>query len=151
MKKSDLAKIFNGGQLAYPGTYIPLSFNWHETMKDIRANRAASFRPLSNLFEFADHYQIDLAAPGHHKEDFIVHLKNRKLEIVACRTQKKSIEKSVYLTHEFNFDSFDHSVALPPDVDADRISAVYKDGILSFYLPKTSQPDKEAIHKIIVY
>lgn len=151
MKRSDLSDIFSGNQLTYPGTYIPLSFNWQDAMKDIRASRAASFKPLANVCENEDHYQVDIAAPGHNKEDFIVHLKNRRLEIVACISKKLSSEKSVYHRHEFNFDSFDKVLKLPHNVDADLISAKYHDGILSFYLPKTTTPDKEAVHKIIVY
>ncbi len=151
MKKSDLSDIFSGNQLTYPGTYMPLSFNWKEAMKDIRANRAASFKPLANVYETDDHYQVEIAAPGHNKEDFIVHLKNRRLEIVALISRRHSSEKSVYHRHEFNFDSFDHLLNLPHDVDADLITAKYHDGILSFYLPKTTMPDKEVVHKIIVY
>ena len=151
MKKSDLSDIFSGNQLPYPGSYMPLTFNWKEAMKDIRANKAASFRPLANLCETEDHYKIEIAAPGHNKEDFIVYLKNRQLEIVACISKQQASEKSIYHRHEFNFDHFDHVVKLPRDVDADLISAKYNDGILSFYLPKTTLPDKGTVHKIIVY
>ncbi len=151
MKKSDLADLFSGSQLTYPGTYMPLSFNWQETMKEIQANRAASFSPLANVYEAEDHYQIDIAAPGHNKEDFIIYLKNRQLEIVACISKRQASEKSVYHRHEFNFNSFDHKLELPRDVDADLISAKYCDGILSLYLPKTTTPEKEVIHSIIVY
>jgi len=152
MKKSDLLDLYNGGnQKAYPGRYMPLSCNMQDIMKEIKMNRAAVFMPLANLCETKDHYQIDIAAPGHKKEDFLVYLNNRILDIVAFRQKVKAVVPAIYHIHEFEYDCFERKFILPKNVDADNIKAEYIDGILRFYLSKTTHPEREKIHKIIVY
>lgn len=152
MKKSDLQDFYSGGsQFIYPGKYSSLSCNWSEVLKDIQRNRVSSTRPLVNIIESKDHYQFDIAAPGHQKEDFLIHLKKRKVDIVALKPAKKMDETIVYHRHEFNLECFEHSFVMPEDVDADTISAEYKSGILSLYMAKTSKPEEESVHRIIVY
>jgi HSP20 family protein len=152
MKKSDLVDLYNGGsQFIYPGKYSPVTCNWQEVFKDIQKNRISTTRPLVNIIESKDHYQVDIAAPGHKKEDFLIHLKHRKVDIIALKSAKKTPEPIVYHIHEFNYDCFEHKFILPEDVDADTISAEYDAGILSLYLTKTSHPENETVHRIIVY
>jgi len=58
---------------------------------------------------------------------------------------------AIYHIHEFEYDCFERKFILPKNVDADNIKAEYIDGILRFYLSKTTHPEREKIHKIIVY
>lgn len=152
MKKSDLQDIFNGGsQVIYPGKYSPLTCNWGEVLHDIQRNRISTSRPLINIIESKNHYRVDIAAPGHQKEDFLIHLKKRKVDIVAMKPATKTSEQLVYHSHQFNYDCFEHKFFLPDDVDADTINAEYKSGILSLFLAKTNKPEEESVHRIIVY
>jgi len=152
MKKSDLKDFYNGGNpVIYPGKYSPLTCNWGEVLEDIKRNRISSSRPLVNIIESKNHYQFDIAAPGHQKEDFLIHLKKRNVDIVAMKPANKNVIPLVYHVHEFNYDCFEHQFLLPDDVDADTISAEYKSGILTLFLAKTSKPENESVHKVIVY
>lgn len=152
MKKSDLKDFYNSGSpLIYPGKYSPLTCNWGDVLKDIQRNRISTSRPLINIIESKDHYQFDISAPGHQKEDFLIHLKKRSVDIVAMKPAKKIDQSLVYHVHEFNYECFEHQFLLPDDVDADTISAEYKSGILSLFLAKTSNPEVESVHRVIVY
>jgi HSP20 family protein len=152
MKKSDLQDIFNGGsQVIYPGKYSPITCNWGEVLRDIQRNRISTSTPLVNVIESKNHYRVDIAAPGHQKEDFLIHLKKRKVDIVSMKSATKESEPQVYHSHEFNYDCFEYRFLLPEDVDADTINAEYKSGILSLFLAKTSKPEDESVHRIIVY
>jgi HSP20 family protein len=95
--------------------------------------------PAANIIEADDHFNIELAAPGKKKSDFKIELDEGVLTI-SSEIETKSTEKEGSFTRkEFGYSAFKRSFNIPDSVSADKISANYKEGILSVNLPKKQE------------
>ncbi|MFW5820399.1 MAG: Hsp20/alpha crystallin family protein [Bacteroidota bacterium] len=97
--------------------------------------------PAVNVKENDNEFQIEVAAPGMKKEDFKLNFDNGRLTISSERTDEKQEKDGDKVTRrEFSYQSFQRSFNVPEEmVNADKISAKYKDGILHISLPKTEE------------
>ena len=103
--------------------------------------------PHVNIYEGANEYKIELAAPGLNKEDFKIDLKKDNLSIWAEKKVDADAQKD-YTRKEFEYSSFARSFILPEGVDADKISAEYINGVLNITIGKLD--DAKQAHKEIV-
>ena len=102
-------------------------------------NQISATVPAANIIEADDHFNIELAAPGKKKSDFTIELDEGVLTI-SSETEIKSTEKDGSFTRkEFGYSSFKRSFNIPETVTADKISASYKEGILTVSLPKKAE------------
>ena len=95
--------------------------------------------PAANIEEQAAAFHIELAVPGMTKQDFTVQLTDGVLTVSAVKQQDSSTDKAEagrYRRREFNYQAFSRSFTLPAQVDTQRISARYSEGILHLHLPK---------------
>jgi HSP20 family protein len=95
--------------------------------------------PAVNIGENDEAYVVELAAPGMTKKDFNVELENDILTISSVKKDEyedKDDNGNMY-RREFSYQSFQRSFRFPQDmVNAEKIRATYKDGILKLELPK---------------
>lgn len=112
---------------------------------------AKRFAPSVNIVENADSFSIDVAAPGLSKDDFKIDLNNRVLTISSEKSEQKSEEKQgkIHLM-EFSYGSFSRSFALPTSVNADKVGASYKDGVLTVLLPKREESKEMPARQITI-
>jgi HSP20 family protein len=82
-----------------------------------------------------DAYVIKAEAPGFELKDFQIDLRGNQLVMQARRSEEKK-EKG---QESFTATEFYHAMTLPPYVDAARIAASYKQGMLQVSLPKTEE------------
>jgi HSP20 family protein len=102
-------------------------------------NHISATLPAANIIEADDHFNIELAAPGKKKSDFTIELDEGVLTI-SSETEIKSTEKDGSFTRkEFGYSSFKRSFNIPETISADKISASYKEGILTVSLPKKAE------------
>ncbi|MBN2637992.1 MAG: Hsp20/alpha crystallin family protein [Bacteroidales bacterium] len=99
-----------------------------------QANELKGDMPAVNINEENDRFILELAAPGLNKSDFKINLDNQVLTISSAKKEEKN-EKN-YTRREFLFNSFTRSFTLPKNVDSEKISADYENGILKLQLPK---------------
>ncbi|GAB4453679.1 MAG: hypothetical protein OHK0036_16760 [Bacteroidia bacterium] len=104
--------------------------------------------PSANIKETEDAFQIELGVPGVKKEDIKVDLEDNVLTISSEQKEEKTEEKENYTRREFNYSSFSRSFTLPDIVDAEKITAEYKDGILNINIPKKESVIKKAQKRI---
>ena len=95
--------------------------------------------PSANIIEADDHFDIQLAAPGNKKGDFKIELDGCVLTITSKKEIKSSEKQGSYTRKEFGYKSFKRSFNIPEIVSADKISAHYKEGILTVSLPKKAE------------
>ena len=97
--------------------------------------------PAVNVRENSNEFQIDVAAPGMSKEDFIVNYDNGMLTISSEHENKKEEKDGEKVTRrEFSYQSFQRSFTVAAnEIDAEKIKASYKDGILHIMLPKREE------------
>jgi len=95
--------------------------------------------PAVNIKESETGFELELAIPGKRKEDFNVEIDHDVLTISLEEKSKEEKKEENYTRREFSYDAFKRSFTLPETVDSDKIKASYKDGILSFILPKKEE------------
>lgn len=106
--------------------------------------------PAANIKETEKAYLVELAAPGMKKEDFKIELNDDLLSIRSEHKQEKEETNDRYTKREFNFTSFVRSFRLPEEVDAEKIGATYRDGILNIEIPKQENKVKEKVREISI-
>ncbi len=104
-------------------------YNWN-------SNWATVSSPAVNIIEDNDEYRIEVAAPSLKKGDFKINLEKDLLTISANKEETKEDKDETYTRREYNYSSFSRSFTLPDSVNGEKISAEYKDGILSINVPK---------------
>ena len=92
--------------------------------------------PRTNLYDKGDQFELIAEVSGLSKDDLDVKIQGNYLEIAGKREVK--IPEG-YRAHrnERSSASFTRSLTLPSDVDATKVSATLKDGILVLVLPKS--------------
>lgn len=95
--------------------------------------------PAVNIIEADDHFDIQLATPGMKKSDFQIEVDEGVLIISSeTVTQTNEIETS-FTRKEFGNHSFKRSFNIPDTIYVDKITAAYKEGILTVSLPKKEE------------
>jgi HSP20 family protein len=104
--------------------------------------------PSVNVKETENKVVVEVAAPGMHKEDFVIKVENDVLNIFAEVKQENENkdENARFVRREFRYESFRRAFTLPKTIDSEHIEAHYENGILSLDLPKkpelVSKPSK---------
>lgn len=91
--------------------------------------------PALDVYEDKENLVVTLEAPGLKKEDFEIGLHDGVLSISGERRLDEKRQKAAgYRTERFT-GRFQRSVTLPKAVQADKVRAAYKDGVLTVTLP----------------
>ena len=95
--------------------------------------------PAANIIEADDHFDIQLAVPGKKKNDFKIELEEGILTISSKIERNSTEEDNSFTRKEFGYSSFKRLLNIPETVSTDRITANYKEGILTVSLPKKEE------------
>jgi len=108
-----------------------------------------AFAPRANVAETDTHYEVTLDLPGLQPEEFNVELKENQLWITGERKQEREEKGKTYHRIERSWGQFRRVIPFPSPVNADKVEAEYKDGVLRVLVPKdeASQPRKITVKK----
>lgn len=106
--------------------------------------------PAVNISEGENEFTIEVAAPGLEKNDFKIDLENDVLTIASIREDNKEKVQDNYTRREFGYCNFSRSFNLPDSVEAEKISAVHKNGILSVNIPKKEEAKAKPARQIAI-
>ncbi len=81
-------------------------------------------------------------------EDIDITITNDMLSIKGAREKEENIEEDNYYYQECYWGAFSRSVILPTEVEADRIQASIKNGVLTIVLPKAEKVKTKKISVI---
>jgi HSP20 family protein len=96
--------------------------------------------PSVNIKESSDDFEVEVAAPGLARSDFKIELVNDMLTISSEKQDSSaSGEDQTYTLHEYSYQSFSRSFALPNSADSEKIGAKYENGILRISIPKKEE------------
>lgn len=130
----------------------PSLINWVDNLfdKDLENifNRNTSCVPSANILESKENFEIDLVVPGFSKEDLKINVENEDLTISSEKQAENVSEEKNYTRKEFEFCSFSRSFHLPKTVDAEKISADFRDGILKVIVPKKEEAKTKLLKEI---
>jgi HSP20 family protein len=83
--------------------------------------------------------------PGMDSKDIDISLSDGTLTIKGEKKQEKEEKKSDYHFIERSYGAFTRSIQLPKQVQRDKISTSYKNGLLRITLPKSEEAKKKEI------
>jgi len=101
--------------------------------------------PPVDIYEDKDKYIVKAELPGMKKEDINVSLDGNTLSISGERKHEEEKREGESYRSERYFGRFQRSVTLPAVVQADKIEASYKEGVLSVHLPKSEEAKPKQI------
>ena len=102
--------------------------------------------PRVDVIEHEKDIDVQAALPGFKKEDVEVSIKNQIITIRAfSKEEKKEEKKGNYFRKEIHRGEFQRILTLPDNVDDERATAVFKEGMLTVSIPKTEQTKQKTI------
>jgi HSP20 family protein len=101
------------------------------------ASNIQAFMPQWNVTREENRYLMSFELPGVRKEDIKLEISDNQLIVSGERKTEKHVAEEGYESREKMEGSFYRSFALPSEVEADKISAHYENGLLTLVLPRT--------------
>jgi len=98
--------------------------------------------PAVDVAESEKAYEITAELPGMDEKNIEVKVANGNLIIKGEKQEEKEEKKKDYYLHERHFGTFERSFDVPEGVDADKIEARFKKGVLTVTLPKKPEAQK---------
>ena len=104
----------------------------------------SGWTPALDLYQNNDNIVAVIELPGMRKEDIEISLQDGTLTISGERKEERGTEDGATRTERYT-GKFRRSITLPTRVDANKVSATYKDGILTVTLPKAEEAKPKQI------
>ena len=101
--------------------------------------RNSNWLPSVDIREIDDAYTITADLPGLKKKDVKITVNDSMLEISGERSYENKEDNGSYHRRERSYGSFHRSFHLPETVKEDKITASFKDGILTVEVPKEEE------------
>lgn len=111
-----------------------------------RGSADGSFMPRVDITEDKDSVTLQAELPGMEKDEIRVVVEDGVLIISGEHKQKSEEKDRDFVRTERAYGSFSRSFTLPDYVDAEKISADYKDGLLNIALPKIEKAKAKEIN-----
>ena len=99
----------------------------------------ATWAPAVDIFEKGTDLVIRAELPGISKDEIEIDVEDHTLTLRGERKQDVEVEEGKSYRSERTYGLFTRQFRLPPTVDAGRIGARHKDGVLEIVLPKMEQ------------
>ncbi len=96
----------------------------------------SSWNPAVDVYESNGNIVLKAELPGVDKKDISVDVKGRILTLKGERSSDKEVKEDNYHRKERFYGKFQRAFTLPMEVDADKIKAEYKDGVLKVEVAK---------------
>ena len=102
-------------------------------------SRLGAFTPKVDVVESDKEIKITAELPGMDEKDIDVSLQNDMLTIKGEKKEEKEDKGKDYYRMERSYGSFSKTLALPIEVETDKVEARFKKGVLSITIPKTAR------------
>lgn len=105
----------------------------------------ADWAPAVDVQETEKEYIVKADLPDVRKEDVKVGIENGVLTLEGERKQEKEENNKKFHRVERVYGKFVRRLALPMEIDAQKVAAEFKDGVLNVKMPKTESAKPRAI------
>ena len=92
--------------------------------------------PAVDVSEDDDNYLVEVELPGLSEKDVEVKVENGVLTIASRKDESREEKDEGYIRKERRHYSFSRSFSLPDNVDLEKITANFKNGLLDIAVPK---------------
>ena len=100
--------------------------------------------PPTNIFQKGDDFVAVIELPGMGKSDLQIEAKDNTIRISGKKAMDYDQNASVH-RRERVFGTFDRTISLPLQIDADAIRAEYREGILALFIPRAASEKPRTI------
>src|ERR1700726_1597886 len=80
-------------------------------------------------------YHLSIAVPGIDPKEVQLNLHGNNLTVTGEHKSSEEKKEADYLQQEFSYDRFARTIVLPDGVEADKLTAEYKNGVLEVTAP----------------
>ncbi len=105
----------------------------------------SGWTPALNLYDEKDRFLVSVELPGLAKDAISISLHDGMLTLSGERKHEREGKEGETFRSERYFGKFQRSVTLPAAVDATKVKATYKDGVLLVDLPKAEEAKPKQI------
>ena len=134
--KQEVDRLFD----EFDGGFWPSPFRRAFQSEPLRRLQEAT--PAVDIAEKDGAYEISAELPGMEEKDIDVSVANGVLTIKGEKREEKEEKRKDYHVSERRYGTFQRSFSVPDGIDADKISASFKKGVLTIALPKTPEAQK---------
>lgn len=100
--------------------------------------------PVLDITENGKEYKIHAELPGMQEKDVDISINGRSLTLKGEKQEEREEKHDSTLLRERSYGSFQRVLPLPESIDTHRVTASFKDGLLTIKLPKKAKAAKEA-------
>ncbi len=104
-----------------------------------------AWAPALDVAEDKDNYRVRVELPGLKREEIEVALNDGALTISGERKVEAPAEGTVIHRQERYYGKFSRVLTLPSAVAADKVTAAYRDGVLTVTVPKAEEAKPKTI------
>jgi HSP20 family protein len=101
--------------------------------------RGYPWTPAVDMVDEKDEIVVKADLPGLDQKDIEVTVEDGTLTIRGERKEEKEEKKENYYCAERSYGAFLRSIPLPKGVEADKVKATFKKGVLEIHLPKAKE------------
>lgn len=110
---------------------------------DAKSNKGR-FSPATNILEYDDRYELQLAIPGFSKEQVEIRTERDQLIISSNIKEDAKKEEGNYRLKQFSQKTFKRVFELSDKIDAEALDATMENGILSVSIGKKEEAKEKA-------
>ena len=122
--------------MTFSVNYAP--FDVDKFLRDaLHADQSAAWDPACNTYEDEEGYWVQVALPGMERKDINIVFEDGVLTVKG--ELKEATPNRTYFTREIERGNFARAFRLPGTVDPGKVSASYKEGLLTIQIPKREE------------
>jgi HSP20 family protein len=118
-------------------------FDWTAPSRD--SGFFSGWTPALDVYDDKDRLVVKVELPGMKKDEIEISLHDGVLTVSGERKTENEVKEGQTFRSERYFGKFQRSVTLPTAVDAGKVKAAYKDGVLTIDLAKAEEAKPKQI------
>lgn len=95
--------------------------------------------PIVDVYEKGDEVVLKAELPGMKKEDISITINEDAVTLSGEKKQEEKVERKDYHKFERSYGSFSRTLSLPADIQVQKASAKFTNGVLEIRAPKTEE------------
>ncbi len=112
---------------------------WRKFPKWRKLRELEGISPSVDMYDSKDEIVVKAEIPGVEKENINISLTDSTLTIKGEMKKEEETKEEDYYYSERSYGSFGRMLSLPAKVQADKIKASFRNGILEIHLPKAEE------------
>jgi HSP20 family protein len=92
--------------------------------------------PAADIYETKDELVVELEVPGYEEKELAIEVTNHLLTVKGEHEVTKEEEEKTFRLHERLERVFERRFELPAEVDTEKLTAIFKQGVLEVHVPR---------------